>query len=91
VGANIICCKVNEVHSTLHSPMLDWAVSLTGLQQCKYEWICRFCELVPHSVGHPAEVAINMLDGGVWSTSQPNCFTPGEEPWHPPNRRLGGS
>jgi len=39
---------------------------MTAMQQCMCEWVCTFCELVPNSAGHPAEVAINMMDGGVW-------------------------
>jgi hypothetical protein len=65
-------------------------VSLTAMQQSKYEWVCRFCDWVPHSTGHPAEV-IKMFDGGVWSASHLNYFVLGEEPWYPLNRRLGGS
>ena len=28
-------------------------------------------------------------NGDVWSTSQPDCFTPGGEPWYPLNRSWG--
>jgi hypothetical protein len=30
------------------------------------------------------------LNGGEWSASHPGRFTPGKEPWHPLDRRLGG-